>query len=109
MSNYDLARNPNTPPEALERLANDESSYVRRYVALNPNTPPEALEGLANDEEYWHVRCAVASNTNTQTKTLERLANDNDFWVRSSVELNPNTPQYIRTYFKIKRILHCYE
>jgi hypothetical protein len=36
MDNYDLAINPNTPPETLELLANDE---VRCYVARNPNTP----------------------------------------------------------------------
>jgi len=29
MSNYDLAINPNTPSEALERLANDKDYYVR--------------------------------------------------------------------------------
>ena len=51
-------------------------------VAFNPNTPPEALEHLANDE-YSYVRWRVANN--------------------------PNTPQYIKDYLKIKRILRCYE
>ena len=32
-----LARNPNTPPETLARLADDEDSYVRQCVAVNPN------------------------------------------------------------------------
>ena len=82
MSTFDLATNPNTSPEILERLANDEDYCVRCFVAFNRNTPPE---------------------------TLERMANDEDSCVRYWVTFNPNTPQYIRTYFKIKRILRCYE
>ena len=35
----DLIRNPNTPPNVLEVLANDEDSGVRYWVAQNPNTP----------------------------------------------------------------------
>jgi len=49
MSNYDLATNPNTQPETLERLANDEDCYVRSRVAENINTPQESLKNLAND------------------------------------------------------------
>ena len=75
MSNYKLATNPNTPPETLERLANDKNFWVRECVADNPNTPPEALERLANDKVYW---------------------------VRSSVARNPSTPQYIKTYLKLQ-------
>ena len=33
----------------LEELATDEEYYVRLHVAANPNTPPKALEKLAND------------------------------------------------------------
>ena len=82
MSNYELARRRNTPPEALSRLANDKDCYVRRRAARNPNTPPE---------------------------TLERLANDKDSSVRWYVTKNLNTPQYIKTYLKIKEFLNRYE
>jgi hypothetical protein len=71
-----------TPPETLDRLANDADWEVRRSVANNPNTPPETLERLANDDS-WFVRCGVA--------------------------YNPNTPQYILTYLKIKKLLNYYE
>ena len=37
MNKIELALNPNTPPEVLEVLATDESSYVRYEVARNPN------------------------------------------------------------------------
>jgi hypothetical protein len=76
---FDLARNPNTPPETLDRLANDEDADVRYWVAWNPHTLPETLESLANDDA-WYVRCAVA-------------------W-------NPNTPQYIKDYLKIRQFLN---
>jgi 3-methyladenine DNA glycosylase AlkC len=75
MSNYDLAQNPNTPPETLERLVNDKD---------------------------WEVRCHVANNSNTSTEALERLANDKDWRVRYYVANNINTPQYIKDYLKIK-------
>ena len=81
MSNLKLAKNPNTTPETLERLADDENWWVRYRVAYNPNTSPE---------------------------TLERLANDEDYCVRSSVANNPNTPQYIKDYLKIKKFLNYY-
>ena len=82
MSNYNLAINPNTPPEILERLVNVNSYPVRIEVAFNTNTPPEALERLANDH-FYYVRLGVAQNL--------------------------NTPQYIKDYLKIKEFLNRYE
>ena len=38
-----VARNPNTPPEVLAKLAEDEYWDIRQAVAENPNTPPEVL------------------------------------------------------------------
>jgi hypothetical protein len=78
MSKLDRARNPNTPPKALEQLASDEHYLVRYYVAENPNTPPKALEILANDVDYW---------------------------IRRWVAINPNTPHYLKKYLKIQEQL----
>jgi hypothetical protein len=58
-------------------------------------------------EDY--ERCVVARNLNTSPETLERLANDDYFWVRRLVVNNPNTPQYIKDYLKIKEFLNYYE
>ena len=33
----------------LKALSQDEDDNVRAYIALNPNTPPEILEKLSND------------------------------------------------------------
>jgi hypothetical protein len=49
MINYELASSRNTPPETLERLANDKEWFVRSCVAENINTPQESLKNLAND------------------------------------------------------------
>jgi hypothetical protein len=46
-----VARNPNTPQESLNKLANDKNKYVGRGVARNPNTPQETLNKLADDED----------------------------------------------------------
>ena len=70
LSNYDLARDPNTPATALEKLAEDEVFWVRYWVAKNPNTPATALEKLADDDDY-SVRYRVARHPNTP----ERIKN----------------------------------
>jgi len=87
----EVSKNPNTPPETLDRLANDNIWDVRWYVAWNSNTKTETLERLAKDEDYC-VRCGVAQNPNTTTETLERLANDEDYCIRIEAAQNPNTP-----------------
>jgi len=74
---------------------------------INSNTPPETLERLANDYD-WFVRSCVAENPNTPPETLARLANDDDSNVRYWVSTNPNTPQYIKDYLKIKEFLKSY-
>ena len=42
-----LAKNKNTSPEILEKLADDEEGDVRYYVAENPDTPADILKKLA--------------------------------------------------------------
>ena len=49
---------------------------------------------------------ALSGNPNTSPKTLDRLANDYDWIVlRLEVANNPNTPQYIKTYLRLKNVL----
>ena len=79
---YSLAKSFTTIPQTLECLANAEDLYVRYWVAANPSTLPE---------------------------TLERLAYDESWVVRENVVDNSITPQYIRTYLKIKEFLNYYE
>jgi hypothetical protein len=65
------AKDPNTLPETLTKLATDENFLVQKRVALNPNTPVEALELLATNESGY-VRDGVAQNPN-KTELIERL------------------------------------
>lgn len=58
-------------------------------------------------EDY--ERCNVAYNRNTPPEALDRLANDDYFWVRRFVTRNPNTPQYVKDYIKIKKFLNYYD
>jgi hypothetical protein len=87
---YSVAENPNTSPETLARLADDTEYCVRQVVAENPNTSPATLDRLANDE-WAVVRQVVAYNQNTSPATLDRLANDEWAVVRYSVAENQNT------------------
>jgi Leucine rich repeat variant len=69
MKNFELATNPNTPPETLAVLATDKESYVRWRVAYNPNTPPETLAVLATDNDSC-VRYGVAQNPNATEEII---------------------------------------
>lgn len=73
----DFARNPSTPPEILEELANDENMIVRTKVANNPNTSAFTLDKLVTDEDCV-VRLRAAANLNTPLSTLEILAETQD-------------------------------
>ena len=42
-------QNPDTSPEILAKLADDDELTIRCDVARNPNTPPKILAKLAND------------------------------------------------------------
>ena len=43
----DMARNPNTPPDTLRKLAEDEDLVVRAAIVRNPNTPVDIIARLA--------------------------------------------------------------
>ncbi|OLS14580.1 MAG: hypothetical protein RBG13Loki_1771 [Promethearchaeota archaeon CR_4] len=81
----DVARNKKTPPEVLARLAGDQNWRVRSGVAVNKSTPPEVLARLAEDE-VLDVRRVVAVNKNTPPEVLARLASDTDWFVREKIE-----------------------
>jgi hypothetical protein len=90
-SREERARDSNTSPEALEKLAADEDENVRRGAARNPNAPASLLEKLAADEDE-DVRGMAAENPNAPASLLEKLAVDEVALVRSAVAGNPNAP-----------------
>ena len=80
-----LAKNKNTSPEILEKLAEDEDKNVRKAVAKNPKTPVDILKKLVEDKK-WEVRYEVAENPNTPVEALRKLADDKDWIVGSAAE-----------------------
>lgn len=70
-----VAKNLNTPPETLRKLADIGDKDIRREVASNPNTPPETLRKLA-DMGDKDIRREVASNPNTPTDLLLNLGTE---------------------------------
>jgi hypothetical protein len=85
LQKYDDALNPNTPQEALERLATDEDKYTRFCVAKNPNVAQKVLEVLATDKSFT-VRARVAMHPN-RTELIERLV-----YMTEKVYENKETP-----------------
>jgi uncharacterized protein (DUF2336 family) len=55
----DLACSPNSKPEVLYYLAEDEEPKVRRAIAQNPSTPLQAAVVLSEDVDE-QVRCEIA-------------------------------------------------
>ncbi|MDZ7966465.1 MAG: hypothetical protein RM368_16055 [Nostoc sp. DedSLP03] len=84
-----LAENPNTPSEGLEKLylkINQTQHFNRIYglgaIAAHPNTPVHLLEQLAvHSHDGLHAE--VATNVNTPIAILERLSNDSQDGVSS--------------------------
>lgn len=88
-SKWNIANDPNTPPETLNEFSNDQDWMIRSAVAKNRNTPPETLKKLAKDNE-WIVRNNVAVNPNTPEDTLHELSDDKDTLVRTNLGKNPS-------------------
>jgi hypothetical protein len=88
---FDKARDPNTPPNKLAKLAKSSDPYVRGLVARNPATLEETVDMLANDPEEV-VRTIVANNTSTPVALLEALTQDSSVRVRMSAFTNPQLP-----------------
>ena len=92
-SRWAVAKNPHTPVEILEKLADDEVNLVRALVATNPNTPSATLYKLFEDEKI--VRDGISGNPNAPLDLLEKLAEDSDKLVRLRVAENPTTSKEI--------------
>lgn len=73
---------------ALEHLAQDQSSTVRRYVAENPMAPAEVQRSLATDPSDA-VRAAVAANPSAVESVLAELAQDPSRSVASRLAQRP--------------------
>jgi hypothetical protein len=106
-----LARNRNTPPEILARLAVDTMPEVAAAAAANsgtpavalanagagaaiglsgnPQTPPERLGELSLNRSTG-VRERVASNPSTPPNELEKLTADSNIMVRLHLVYNPS-------------------
>lgn len=69
----ELADNPETPVDVLQRLAQHQGVRVRENVAGNPSTPIELLEQLS-DDDHPDVLVAVSENPRTGPETLAKIA-----------------------------------
>lgn len=85
------AKNPQTPPGRLARLARSASPELRALVALNPSTPAEALRALSTDSST-EVLVGLARNPSCTPLLLEELSRSKHEAVRVSVAENQATP-----------------
>ncbi|MEH1951883.1 MAG: hypothetical protein V7K77_33765 [Nostoc sp.] len=82
-----VRKNPKTPPDVLEKLAQKDP----RTVGKHPNTPPELLLEFSKSVDE-RLRESVAENLNAPVRILEQLAQDDSSEVRRHVSENRNTP-----------------
>ena len=66
----------------------------RQDLAKDENTAPEVLARLAEDDD-WRVRINVAENANTPVDTLCELSKDNDWHVSLREHHNFRQPSYV--------------
>jgi len=99
-----IADHPRTLPSTLRRILDRGDSQALEFVARNPNTPLDALADLVERYSYLtardetvRARCevilwSVAHNTSTPPEILAQLANNRYDAVKERVANNPNTP-----------------
>ena len=90
----DIASNPNLPPEAFQRIADQHLGRkdVRQALAYNPGTPPELLAQLwaLPAEPHEYTRRAIGFHPNASTALLRQVVADADPHTASGVEDNPH-------------------
>ena len=69
-----LIKNVSLTPEALDILADYDSTEIKNNVALHRNTTPEALDKLSKEKDI-HIVTNIAKNKNTPEITLHYLLN----------------------------------
>ena len=77
--------NPWTHWATLWACYKSEEPFTKRYLAKNPNLPPQLLERLAMDEDYI-VRAYIAKNDKTPDNILEKLYHDKNEIVRDEAK-----------------------
>jgi hypothetical protein len=85
------ARDANTAPNDLEKLAAGTNEYVLGDVAGNPKLSEATLRKLANRGGYL-VDWGLARNRSTPRDILSRLAGSANEYTRMYVAANPNAP-----------------
>ncbi len=95
-SDVELARNPNTPAEALTLLCRPTQyqfafSQTASLLSQHHNAPAEVLKILAAVKNAT-VRLQVAKHQHTPAETLALLANGKDFDVQKAAAENGHTP-----------------
>ncbi len=121
-----VALNPSTPPEVLQKLAHSSDATTRQHVAANPNTPtdvllslgsefPEALldnpifsllllenPNLVHEIPLSTLRSLLKCET-VPVSLLEQAANNSDMAVQLAVATNVHTPQTV-----LAKLMHNY-
>ncbi len=85
------ARDPQSPPSLLERLASHPEPRVRNAVATNRAIPPSVAHQLTKDP-FIDVRYALARNPSTPPDILLEFARYRHILMRESVANNPSAP-----------------
>jgi hypothetical protein len=101
----EAARNPNTAPEDLARLAESTNEYVVGDVAGNPKLSEAALRKLANRGGYL-IEWGLAHNRSTPGDILSRLAGSANEYTRAYVAANPGAPADILAALSKDRMEH---
>lgn len=95
---YNLAANPSTPLDILEKLSKEEDERIRELVASNPSTPSEILSELAQDPSKSVVVNAVANPNTPEDIVLEVLPTLNPRRYKQILEFN-TLPESVLKFF----------
>lgn len=101
-----VAANPNTPPDILAKLAEDEASVVADNAIANPSCPSAVLLDAANEADTKKKIYIIASNSNAPEEALGIIYHKavqfhspksrQTIILRRLVVSHPNAPQWLK-------------
>lgn len=86
----EVAKDPRTPVALLDQWAHHRTNVLLMLaIANNPNTAPETLERLA-DQNDWSVQTAIATHPHTPLAVLWKLFDLHDYNIDDALIRSPN-------------------
>lgn len=86
----EIAGDPDTPEEILNKLSGDKSLWVLIKLATNPNLPKNIIEQLSSHPSSW-VKANIVTHRKTPKIVVQQMCEEGTESVLEAIAFNPHT------------------